>query len=105
LPFKTIVLYIYRSRGTMQYNQQLYVIYELRFFFLSSKSSATFDCAALGEIDLDSIGGSALGSPWILLIRRLSSLSRRHALADWKSPLADGEDSLSSANNAQYTSM
>jgi hypothetical protein len=27
LPLKTLVLYIYRSRGTMQYNQQLYTIY------------------------------------------------------------------------------
>jgi hypothetical protein len=27
LPLKTLVLYIYRSRGTMQYNQQLYAIY------------------------------------------------------------------------------
>jgi hypothetical protein len=27
LPLKTLVLYIYRSRGTMQYIQQLYVIY------------------------------------------------------------------------------
>jgi hypothetical protein len=27
LPLETLILYIYRSRGTMQYNQQLYVIY------------------------------------------------------------------------------
>jgi hypothetical protein len=27
LPLKTLVLYIYRLRGTMQYNQQLYIIY------------------------------------------------------------------------------
>jgi hypothetical protein len=27
LPLKTLVLYIYRPRGTIQYNQQLYVIY------------------------------------------------------------------------------
>jgi hypothetical protein len=27
LPLKTLVLYIYRPRGTMQYNQQLYAIY------------------------------------------------------------------------------
>jgi hypothetical protein len=27
LPLKTLVFYIYRPRGTMQYNQQLYVIY------------------------------------------------------------------------------
>jgi hypothetical protein len=27
LPLKTLVLYIYRSRGTMQYNQQSYAIY------------------------------------------------------------------------------
>jgi hypothetical protein len=27
LPLKTLVLYIYQSRGTMQYNQQLYAIY------------------------------------------------------------------------------
>jgi hypothetical protein len=27
LSLKTLVHYIYRSRGTMQYNQQLYVIY------------------------------------------------------------------------------
>jgi uncharacterized membrane protein len=27
LPHKTLVLYIYRLRGTMQYSQQLYVIY------------------------------------------------------------------------------
>jgi hypothetical protein len=27
LPLKTIIRYIYRLRGTMQYNQQLYVIY------------------------------------------------------------------------------
>jgi hypothetical protein len=27
LPFKTLVLYIYRPRGTMQYNQQLYANY------------------------------------------------------------------------------
>jgi hypothetical protein len=26
-PLKTLVLYIYRPRGTMQYNQQLYAIY------------------------------------------------------------------------------
>jgi hypothetical protein len=50
-------------------------------FFRSSKSSAAFDRAAPGEIDLDSTGDNAPGSPWILLIQRLSSLSRRHALA------------------------
>jgi hypothetical protein len=27
LPLKTLILYIYRPRGTIQYNQQLYVIY------------------------------------------------------------------------------
>jgi hypothetical protein len=27
LPLKTLVLYIYRPRGTMQYNQQSYAIY------------------------------------------------------------------------------
>jgi hypothetical protein len=27
LPLKTLVLYIYRSRDTMQYHQQLYTIY------------------------------------------------------------------------------
>jgi hypothetical protein len=27
LPLKTLILYIYRSRDIMQYNQQLYVIY------------------------------------------------------------------------------
>jgi hypothetical protein len=27
LPLKTLVLYIYRPRGTIQYNQQLYAIY------------------------------------------------------------------------------
>jgi hypothetical protein len=27
LPLKTLVLYIYRPRGTMQYNQQLYALY------------------------------------------------------------------------------
>jgi hypothetical protein len=27
LPLKTLVLYIYQSRDTMKYNQQLYTIY------------------------------------------------------------------------------
>jgi hypothetical protein len=27
LPLKTLILYIYRSRAIMQYNQQLYTIY------------------------------------------------------------------------------
>jgi hypothetical protein len=39
------------------------------------------------------------------LIRRLSSLSRRHALVDWKFLLVDGEDSPSSTNSVQNTSM
>jgi hypothetical protein len=69
------------------------------------KSSAGFDRAAPGEIDLDSTGGSTPGSPHILLIRRLLSLSHHHALANLKSLLADGEDSPSSANSAQNTSM
>jgi hypothetical protein len=40
LSFKTFVLYIYRPRGTIQYNQQLYVVHsfnmisELRFFLI-----------------------------------------------------------------------
>jgi hypothetical protein len=74
-------------------------------FSLSSKSSATFDSAAPREIDLDSTRGNAPGSPQILLIRRLSSLSRRHALVDWKFPLVDGEDSPSSINSVWNTSM
>jgi hypothetical protein len=69
------------------------------------KSSATFDRPAPGEMNLDSTGASTPGLPWILLIWSLSSLSRCHALADCKSLLADGEDSPSSANRAQNTSM
>jgi hypothetical protein len=67
--------------------------------FRSLKSSAVFIRAALREIDLDSIWGSAPGLPRILLIRRLSSLSRRHALTDWKFSPAGGEASPSSAQN------
>jgi hypothetical protein len=84
----------------MQYNQQLYTIYSFYmiirdyiFFFWSSKSSVDLDRA---EIDLDSTGGSTPGSPLILLIWMLSSLSCHHALADWKFPLTGGEDSPSS---------
>jgi hypothetical protein len=64
-------------------------------FFWSSKSSAAFDRATLGEIDLDSTGGRTPVSPRILLIRRHSSLSRRHAATDWKFLPASGEDSSS----------
>jgi hypothetical protein len=35
LPLKTVVLYIYRLRGTMQYNQQLYTIYSSNTIFQS----------------------------------------------------------------------
>jgi hypothetical protein len=49
----------------------------LNLFFLHGNESIGFFLilkvfrrrAAPGEIDLDSTGGSALGSPWILLIR------------------------------------
>jgi hypothetical protein len=108
LSLKTLILYIYRSRGTMQYNQQLYTIYSsymiirayfFRFRFWSSKSFATFNHAAPGEINLDSTRGSAPGSLRIILVRRLLSPSCRHALIDWKFLLVGGEDSPSSAHN------
>jgi hypothetical protein len=35
LPLKTLVLYIYRPRGTMQYNQQLYAFYSYAFVTIS----------------------------------------------------------------------
>jgi hypothetical protein len=108
LSLKTLILYIYWSRGRMQYNQQLYTIYSsymiirayfFRFRFWSSKSFATFNHAAPGEINLDSTRGSAPGSLRIILVRRLLSPSCRHALIDWKFLLVDGEDSPSSAQN------
>jgi hypothetical protein len=110
LPLKTLVLYIYRPRGIMRYNQQLYSIYSFlhgnqSLVFLSSNSSPAFDRVAPGEADLDSIEDNAPGSPRVLLIWRLLSLSRRHALVDWKFSLVSGEDSPSSTNNAQNTSM
>jgi hypothetical protein len=112
LPLKTLVLYIYQSRGTMQYNKQPIIIPNLFFllgnqslrFFLSSKSSAAFDRAAPGEIDLDSTEGNTPILPRLLLIQRPSSLSRCHAAADWKFPLVGGEDSPSSASSAWNTS-
>jgi hypothetical protein len=106
LSLKTFVLYIYRLRGTMQYTTNnicnLFLQHgnQSLVFFRSSKSSAAFDRAAPGEIDLDSTGGRTPVSPRILLIQRHSSLSRRHAAADWKFPPAGGEDSSSSARSA-----
>jgi hypothetical protein len=103
LTLKTLVIYIYQPRGTMQYNQQLYVIYSSNIvigaqgFFLSSKSSTAFNRTAPR--------GSAPSSPWILLIWQLSSLSRRHALVYWKVPLAGGEDAPSSTSSTRNTSM
>jgi hypothetical protein len=69
LPLKTLVLYIYRLRRPMQYDQPtnnykksilstwsiLPTRYPIR--FRSSKSSTAFIRAAPGEIDLDSTGG------------------------------------------------
>jgi hypothetical protein len=61
-----------RWHASLQHGNQSLVFFHFRFL----KSFAAFDRAAPVEIDLDSTGGSALGSPWILLIQQLSSLSR-----------------------------
>jgi hypothetical protein len=39
LPLKTLVLYIYRLRVTMQYNQQLYAIYSFYTYILKDEHS------------------------------------------------------------------
>jgi hypothetical protein len=41
LPFNTLVLYIYRPRGTMQYNQPLYTIYSSNNIALETVNSVT----------------------------------------------------------------
>jgi hypothetical protein len=51
LPLKTLVLYIYWSRDTMQYNQQLYAIYYCKSFFQSLIGIASPCCTSTPLID------------------------------------------------------
>jgi hypothetical protein len=52
LPFKTLVLYIYRSRGTMQYKQLLYAIYSSNNIALETVNSVT---CWLNEVAKDNV--------------------------------------------------
>jgi hypothetical protein len=111
LPLKTLIFYIYRPRDTMQYNKQLYAIYSsimVIISFFSLPILKIFCClrpCRPEEINLNSTRSSTPGSLWILLIRWLSSLSRHHALADWKFLLDGGENLLPSTNSTRNTSM
>jgi hypothetical protein len=64
LPLKTLVLHIYRSRGTSNttnhYTQSILPTWH-QIRFRSSKSSAAFIHVAPEEIDLDCIGGHTPG--------------------------------------------
>jgi hypothetical protein len=99
LPLKTLVLYIYRLTGTMQYNQKLYAIYSsymlIRTYFFDPQSLSLPSTTPPPGRSILTL--ATPGSPRILLIQRLSSLSRHHALVDWKFLLAGGEDSPPSA--------
>jgi serine/threonine protein kinase len=51
LPLKTLVLYIYRPRGTIQYNQQLYVIYSSNKFDTDLVAIKVFHLDEQGSIN------------------------------------------------------